>query len=98
MKWPNFLIIGAAKAGTTSLHSALNQHPQVYMSPVKEPNFFAFEGASLKVPQGTISHTYLADCKTTLASYQALFAQVKNEIAIGEASPSYLYHPLGSRD
>ena len=44
MTMPNFLIIGAMKAGTTALYSYLKQHPEIYMSPVKEPNFFAFEG------------------------------------------------------
>src|SRR5829696_8433745 len=36
--------MGAGKAGTTSLYQYLKQHPEVYMSPVKEPKFFAFEG------------------------------------------------------
>jgi len=40
---PNFFIIGAPKAGTTSLCSYLDQHPEVYMSAIKEPNFFADE-------------------------------------------------------
>ena len=39
MTLPNFLIVGAAKAGTTSVHAYLRQHPQVYMCPVKETNF-----------------------------------------------------------
>lgn len=38
---PNFLIIGAAKCGTTSLYHYLRQHPEVYMSPIKEPNHFS---------------------------------------------------------
>ena len=37
---PNFLVIGAAKCGTTSLYHYLKQHPDVYMSPIKEPNYF----------------------------------------------------------
>jgi hypothetical protein len=37
---PNLLIIGAAKAGTTSLHEYLALHPQVFMSETKELNFF----------------------------------------------------------
>lgn len=93
MKKPNFLIIGAAKAGTTSLYTALSQHPQVYMSPVKEPNFFAFEGQNLNFPNGTISPTYLASCKTNIDAYRELFDSVSTEIAVGEASPSYLYYP-----
>jgi len=45
MTLPNFLIIGAAKSGTTSLYAYLQQHPQVFMSsPVKEPTFFGHEG------------------------------------------------------
>ena len=40
---PNFFIVGAPKAGTTSLYHYLDQHPDIYMSPVKEPNYFAAE-------------------------------------------------------
>jgi hypothetical protein len=40
---PNFFIAGAPKAGTTSLYHQLAQHPDVYMSPVKEPCFFCQE-------------------------------------------------------
>jgi hypothetical protein len=93
MIMPNFLIIGAAKAGTTALYAALEQHPQVYMSPFKEPNFFAFEGETLDCPSGTKKSSYLAKCNTSLEAYQKQFQNVSNEIAIGEASPSYLYHP-----
>jgi len=39
-KWPNFFIVGATKAGTTSLHAYLNDIPGIYMSPVKEPKYF----------------------------------------------------------
>src|SRR5262245_6077586 len=38
---PNFFIVGAPKSGTTSLYHCLDQHPEIYMSPVKEPSFFA---------------------------------------------------------
>ncbi|HTJ30364.1 MAG TPA: sulfotransferase, partial [Acidobacteriaceae bacterium] len=40
---PNFFIAGAPKAGTTSLYHHLRQHPEVFMSPVKEPTYFSFE-------------------------------------------------------
>jgi hypothetical protein len=43
MPLPNFFIAGAPKAGTDLLYYQLDQHPQVLMSPVKEPNFFAEE-------------------------------------------------------
>jgi len=42
-KLPNFFIVGAPKAGTTSLYHYLDQHPQVYMSPNKEPHYFSDE-------------------------------------------------------
>ena len=43
MTLPDFLIIGAAKSGTTSLYHYLRQHPDIYMSPIKEPNYFTDE-------------------------------------------------------
>jgi hypothetical protein len=89
MVMPNFLIIGAAKAGTTSLHYYLSQHPQVYMSSVKEPRFFALEGEKLNFrnPDQDINRTSI----TRLEDYQKLFQNVTDEIAIGETSPLYLY-------
>lgn len=40
---PNFFIAGAPKSGTTSLYHYLDQHPEIYMSPIKEPHYFAPE-------------------------------------------------------
>jgi hypothetical protein len=40
---PNFFVVGAPKAGSTSLYHYLDQHPEVYMSPIKEPNYFSSE-------------------------------------------------------
>ena len=40
---PDFVVIGAFKAGSTSLHHYFGQHPSVFMTKVKEPNFFAFD-------------------------------------------------------
>ena len=40
---PNFFLVGAPKAGSTSLNHYLDQHPQIYMSPIKEPHYFADE-------------------------------------------------------
>ena len=93
MTMPNFLIIGAVKAGTTSLHDWLSQHPQIYMSSIKELNFFAFEGDNLEVFKGKFNKEYLAGFETTLQGYRKHFQGVTNEIAIGESSPTYLYHP-----
>jgi hypothetical protein len=40
---PDFFLVGAFKSGTTSLYRYLGQHPDVYLSPKKEPGFFASE-------------------------------------------------------
>jgi len=84
---PNFFIVGAQKAGTTSLYHYLNQHPQVYMSPRKEPHFF--EGMQSEFRRPGRRNAPVSD----LAEYQTLFEGVSDERAIGEASASYLYSP-----
>ena len=91
MTMPNFLILGAAKSGTTALYSYLRQHPDVYMPSVKEPRFFAFEGEELAFngPQGHGAR-FNQETITDLETYEALFNDVKHEKAIGEASPAYL--------
>lgn len=90
---PNFLIIGAAKCGTTALWQCLRQHPQIYMSPRKHTRFFAFteeNPAFNGPPPKNPSRPYaVAD----LDGYHALFEGATNETAIGEASHSYLYSP-----
>ena len=96
MTMPNFLIIGAAKSGTSSLYAYLKQHPQIYLCPTKETNFFAFEGEEINFPglrQNESTKSYQAGFKTDLESYQKQFKPKDSEIAIGEACPSYLYIP-----
>jgi hypothetical protein len=79
--WPNFFIVGAMKAGTTSLYYYLNAVRGIYMSPNKEPHYFAAED----IPHG--SKIVIRDKK----KYLSLFANAKDEVAIGEASTNYLY-------
>jgi len=88
---PNFLIIGAARAGTTSLYSYLKQHPQIFMSPRKEPRFFAFEGRMEQ--KGPFGSQPLPPYSIKWEEYIKLFDKVKDEKIIGEASTIYLYHP-----
>jgi hypothetical protein len=79
---PTFFIIGSAKAGTTSLHHYLDQHPQIRMSVEKEPNFFS--GPENGIP-------YLGPRVERLGEYEQLFdpsAEVR-----GEASVSYTTYP-----
>ncbi|MFT7031787.1 MAG: hypothetical protein ACJA2S_000283 [Cyclobacteriaceae bacterium] len=92
IKEPNFLVIGAGKSGTTSLYEYLNEHPEVFMSPVKETNFFALEGEQLvdqKDDPEQMSHYPWS--VTDYDSYKDLFQDATSEKAIGEVSPMYLY-------
>src|SRR5512142_2021892 len=82
MTLPNFLIIGASRSGTTSLFEYLRQHPEIYMSPVKEPMYYWEEG------RGQYDYGV-----STREAYERLFDGVTNERAIGEASPQYLRSP-----
>lgn len=86
---PTFLVIGAARSGTTALYTYLKQHPMVFMSSIKEPNFFAFEGERLEC-RGP-GADYINNSMVDLAAYRELFAKASNETARGEASPLYLY-------
>jgi hypothetical protein len=79
---PNFFIIGAAKSGTTSLHSYLDQHPDVYMPSLKEPHWF-----SRVAP----NREQLVHAVTTEKEYLALFEGHSKQSAAREASPSYLW-------
>ena len=83
---PNFLIVGVQKAGTTSIYNYLQEHPQVYMSLVKETNFLEKDWENMPPEQQNKNGI------VTLEKYSELFANVKAEIAIGEASPNYLFH------
>ena len=95
MTLPNFLIFGVQKAGTTSIYSYLEQHPQVYVSPRKETNFLGYKNAlrpdllteeeKAQVTRGGRKRIL------TLEQYEALFDQAGDVIAIGEASPNYLF-------
>lgn len=93
MSMPNFLIIGAMKSGTTALYQYLSQHPQVYMSSVKEPNFFAFEGEELDFRAPLDREGINRASVTDLRTYRSMFDGVSDEKAIGEASHWYLYSP-----
>lgn len=88
------MIIGAGKSGTTALYEYLTEHPEVYMSPVKETNFFALEGESFIKPEDDPEQLYHYPWSvTSWEEYQNLFSGVQDEKAIGEVSPMYLYSP-----
>jgi hypothetical protein len=101
---PNLFVIGAAKAGTTALHHYLGQHPAVFMSPIKEPNYFAFpEGppgfaGPAIAPRNTFDRDRLRRERYELsvlnrAEYERLFVHGRGRPVRGESSPAYLYVP-----
>ena len=96
MRWPTFLIIGAGRSGTTSLYHYLGQHPDIFMSPVKEPGFFAYEDETRPLI-GAYGEAELPGYSTRREDYEALFADVSVETAAGEASVDYLYLPRAAR-
>ena len=83
---PNFLVIGAARAGTTALYNFLVQHPQIFMPQLKEPGFLMLEGTNLDNPYSNRDYSI-----TDLNTYQGLFADAQStHTAIGEATTGYL--------
>lgn len=74
---PDFLIIGAAKSGTTTLYQYLCRHPQIYLSSPKEPDFFAIDELYAK----------------GLEWYSDLFAEARADQVCGEASTTYTRLP-----
>jgi hypothetical protein len=84
-RWPTFLVIGAGRSGTSSLYAYLKQHPEIYMSPVKEPRFFASSEEGVGKLDGQNKECMRKE------EYLKLFNQVSNEKQWGEASPTYLH-------
>jgi hypothetical protein len=89
---PSFVIIGAAKAGTTALYWYLADHPQVFMSPVKETNYFAFGLDDEGNPLYGDPELHRFPVQTS-AAYEELFSGAGDALAVGEASPIYLECP-----
>lgn len=75
---PNFLVVGAAKSGTTSLYRYLRDHPQVFMAESKELKFFSSRTRWRLGP----------------GWYARQFEDATDAVAVGEASPSYTRYPL----
>lgn len=88
-KLPNFLIIGAAKAGTTSIHYYLKQHPEIYM-PEKKETFFLVEPKSIL---GRGPGRFGGNLVTQYADYARLFENrnLKQHKCRGEACVAYSY-------
>lgn len=90
--YPNFFIVGAAKAGTSSLDRYLSQHPQIYIPPKKEAHYFSIPDFPLRFtgPGDDGMNEFTIRDKET---YTSLFTPAENHLAVGESSVFYLYYP-----
>lgn len=86
---PDFVIIGAARCGTTSLHAYLRAHPEVFMSPEKETDYFSLGD----LPPEDVPVNAAAWRAKTRAEYERFFRDAGSARAVGEASPTYLFYP-----
>lgn len=74
VNWPNFFVVGAPKAGTTSLYFHLRNHPQVFLPANKEPRYFSPDARD----------------RVTLEDYRRLYQGARGFPAVGDMSPCYL--------
>ncbi len=84
LRIPDFYIVGHPKSGTTALYEMLRRHPEIFMSELKEPRFFAADLRPRFQAHGAGEHPQ------TIEQYAALFADAAPEQRAGDASPSYL--------
>ena len=92
MKKPNFIIAGFPKCGTTSLFHYLKQHPDIFMPNQKELHFFT-QAQIFKLNKGPKDKVVKQSHIKSEKEYLELFKSVKDEIAVGDASPSYINYP-----
>ncbi len=92
MKKPNFIIAGFPKCGTTSLYHYLSEHPEVYMPSQKELHFFSNNILS-KLKNGPRDKVVKKTQISTSEKYLNFYKNVKDQSAIGDASPSYINYP-----
>ena len=93
---PDFIVIGAARSGTTAIHGYLRQSQQIFMPEAKEPNFFAYAGEKLTV-RGPGAE-FINNSITDHDAYRALFKDAPENVFLGEASPLYLYEPKSAQN
>ena len=92
MKKPNFIIAGFPKCGTTSLFHYLKQHPEIFMPKQKELHFFT-QPQIFKLNKGPKDKVVKQPHIKSEKEYLDLFKSVKDEVAVGDASPSYINYP-----
>jgi hypothetical protein len=88
---PDFLIIGAPKAGTTALHAALTQHPEVFMSQPKEPKYWLCDDAPPPAWRGPGDKHSQQEWVWRRGDYERLFEPAVGGQVRGESTPFYLW-------
>jgi Sulfotransferase family len=91
VRLPNFVVVGAAKCGTTSLFHYLKQHPDVFLPLRKELHYFSYDhlGRDAGGPGGS----YILDFAcATKEEYESYYLKVGSQAAVGEVSPSYFHY------
>jgi len=91
------LVIGAPKAGTSALHTALAQHPQVFASPIKEPKYYLCTDAPPPAYNGPGDAHSQQEWVWRAQDYQELFARAPVDALRLESTPFYLYLPHARR-
>ncbi|NND77506.1 MAG: sulfotransferase [Flavobacteriales bacterium] len=111
-KSPNFFVVGVVKGGTTSLYQYLSQHPDVFLTPIKETNHFSDKDMDHEHFDNQYELDSRLDIKKYLAKkeretvhiahvrersdYMKLFQNVGNERARGEVCNSYMLCPCSA--
>lgn len=88
---PSFVIAGAPRAGTTWLYRNLDRHPQLFLTPNKEPRHYAVREAEQLAFTGPGDDRWLSHLVQDRGEYEALFSGTGVEQLRGEASSDYLY-------
>jgi hypothetical protein len=84
---PDFLILGAPKAGTTALHAALTRHPDVFMSSPKEPKYWMCDDAPPPHFRGPGDQHSQQEWVWRKADYERLFETAPTSSIRGESTP-----------
>jgi hypothetical protein len=91
MSVPDFLLVGAPKAGTSALHKALRGHPELFLPAVKEPKFFLTDGPPPTAGGGPGDVATWVEHVWKQADYEALFDPAPPGARTGEGTVFYLY-------
>ncbi len=113
MNKPNLFVVGAAKAGTTSLFHYLSQHPEIYAPPIKEPNHFGTDIDLAHFRKDYLNRNHIIGksyfkCEKLekrhiayikdLNNYLKLYRDAKKEKYLIDVSNSYLYSNLAAKE